>query len=172
LYGRRDAHDHGCDGNAGPGPVTTPGAPATTSTPGTTRGCFRQRFWLSLALTIPLVLTSEMAMDWFGYELDFPGMSLLAPVLGSTVLLWGGWPFLRGAVTELKNRQPEMMLLIAMAISVAYVASMATSIGWFDLEAAGMGLTAAASVALKAHLLVHAADDRAASSPPTRTGRS
>ena len=57
---------------------------------------FRRRFWLSLALTIPLVVTSEMVMDWFGYELDFPGMSWVGPVLGSFVFLWGGWPFLAG----------------------------------------------------------------------------
>ena len=57
---------------------------------------FRRRFWLSLALTVPLVVTSEMVMDWFGYSLDFPGMSWLGPVLGSVVFWWGGWPFLAG----------------------------------------------------------------------------
>ncbi len=95
---------------------------------------FRRRFWLSLALTIPLVVTSEMVMDWFGYSLDFWGMDLLGSVLGSLVFWWGGWPFLAGGVAELRDRQPGMMLLISMAITVAYAASMATSLGWFDLD--------------------------------------
>ena len=95
---------------------------------------FRRRFWLSLLLTIPLVVTSEMVMDWFGYELDFPGTSWLGPVLGSVVFWWGGWPFLAGGVAEIRDRQPGMMLLISMAITVAYVASMATSLDWLDLE--------------------------------------
>ena len=95
---------------------------------------FRRRFWLSLALTIPLVVTSEMVMDWFGYELDFAGMELLGPVLGSIVFWWGGWPFLAGGAAEVRDRQPGMMLLITMAIVVAYVASMATSLDWFELD--------------------------------------
>ena len=95
---------------------------------------FRRRFWWCLLLTVPIVATSHMVMDWFGYELDFPGMDWVGPVLGSVIFLWGGWPFLEGARTELKARQPGMMLLIAMAISVAYVASMATSLGAFDLD--------------------------------------
>jgi Cu2+-exporting ATPase len=95
---------------------------------------FRRRFWLSLALTIPLVVTSEMVMDWFGYSIDFYGMKTLAPVLGSIVFWWGGWPFLAGGVAELRHRQPGMMLLISMAIVVAYGASMASSLDWFDLD--------------------------------------
>ena len=95
---------------------------------------FRRRFWVSLLLTIPLVVTSEMVMDWFGYELDFAGMSWLGPLLGSIVFWWGGWPFLAGGVAELRDRQPGMMLLISMAITVAYAASMATSFDWLDLE--------------------------------------
>ncbi|HET8619069.1 MAG TPA: HAD-IC family P-type ATPase, partial [Acidimicrobiales bacterium] len=95
---------------------------------------FRRRFWLSLVLTVPLVVTSEMVMDWFGYSLDFRGMDLLGPVLGSIVFWWGGWPFLAGGVAEVRDRQPGMMLLISMAITVAYVASMATSLDAFDLD--------------------------------------
>jgi len=95
---------------------------------------FRRRFWLSLIATIPLVVTSEMVMDWFGYSLDFRGMDLLGPILGSFVFWWGGWPFLAGGVAELRDRQPGMMLLISMAITVAYAASMATSLDWFDLD--------------------------------------
>src|SRR5829696_4997750 len=95
---------------------------------------FRRRFWLSLLVTIPLVVTSEMVMDWFGYSLDFPGIDLVGPVLGSIVFFWGGWPFLAGGVSEIRDRQPGMMLLISMAITVAYVSSLATSLDWLDLE--------------------------------------
>jgi Cu2+-exporting ATPase len=95
---------------------------------------FRRRFWWSLLLTIPVVVTSEMVMDWFGYNLDFPGIDLVGPVLGSIIFFWAGWPFLAGGAHEIRTRRPGMMLLIAMAITVAYVASMATSLGWFDLE--------------------------------------
>ncbi len=95
---------------------------------------FRRRFWISLLLTIPLVVTSDMVMDWFNYSIDFPGMSWLGPVLGSAVFWWGGWPFLTGGLAEIRDRQPGMMLLISMAITVAYAASMATSLDWLDLE--------------------------------------
>ncbi len=95
---------------------------------------FRRKFWWSLLLTIPLVVTSGMVMDWFGYELDFPGIEWVGPVLGTVLFLWGGEPFLSGGLQEARDRQPGMMLLIAMAITVAYVASMATSLGAFDLD--------------------------------------
>jgi P-type Cu2+ transporter len=95
---------------------------------------FRRRFWWSLLLTVPVVVTSPMVMDWFGYELDFPGIDLVGPVLGTVIYLGPGWVFLSGGWGELRRRRPGMMLLIAMAVTVAYVASMATSLGWFDLE--------------------------------------
>ncbi|MEV4713358.1 copper-translocating P-type ATPase [Micromonospora sp. NPDC049374] len=95
---------------------------------------FRRKFWLSLALTVPIVATSHMVMDWLGYELDFPGIGLVGPVLGTVVFGYGGWPFLQGAVREIRDRAPGMMLLIAMAITVAYAASLATSFGAFDLD--------------------------------------
>ncbi|MFI7426412.1 heavy metal translocating P-type ATPase [Micromonospora sp. NPDC049836] len=95
---------------------------------------FRRKFWLSLALTVPIVLTSHMVMDWFGYRLDLPGVRWVGPVLGSVVFWYGGWPFLVGGVRELRDRAPGMMLLISMAITVAYAASAATSLGWFDLD--------------------------------------
>ncbi|MFI7159856.1 heavy metal translocating P-type ATPase [Micromonospora chalcea] len=95
---------------------------------------FRRRFWLSLALTLPIVATSHMVMDWFGYSLDLPGVRWVGPVLGTVVFLYGGWPFLTGGLRELRERSPGMMLLISMAIVVAYLASAATSIGLFDLD--------------------------------------
>jgi P-type Cu2+ transporter len=95
---------------------------------------FRRRFWWSLLLSLPVVATSHMVMDWFGYELSFTGMDWVGPVLGTVIFFWGGWPFLEGGRRELQERQPGMMLLIAMAITVAYGASMATSLDWFDLD--------------------------------------
>ena len=95
---------------------------------------FRRRFWWSLLLTIPLVITSHMIMDWFNYDLDFPGMGLVGPVLGTIVFFWAGWPFLAGGWQELKTRRPGMMLLITLAISVAYIASLASSLDLFDMD--------------------------------------
>jgi len=95
---------------------------------------FRRKFWGSLALTLPIVVTSEMVMDWFGYHLDFPGIELVGPVLGTIVFAWGGWPFLAGGVSEARERRPGMMALISLAVLVAYAASAATSLGWFNLE--------------------------------------
>ena len=93
---------------------------------------FRRRFWLTLAMTVPVVFTSEMVMDWFGYHLD--GVTWVGPVLGTVIYLWGGQPFLVSARSEVRDRAPGMMLLIAMAITVAWGASMASTVGWLDLE--------------------------------------
>lgn len=95
---------------------------------------FRSRFWWSLLLSAPVILTSHMIQEWFGYHVDFPGVSLLGPALGTVIFLYGGWPFLTGGVSETRQRRPGMMLLISMAIGVAYIASLVTSLGWFDLD--------------------------------------
>src|ERR671918_627480 len=96
---------------------------------------FRSRFWLSLVLTIPIVVFSEMVQEWFGFRPPtFPGDDLVAPVLGTALFLYGGWPFLTGAIQEARSRQPGMMLLIGLAISVAFGSSAATALGLFDLE--------------------------------------
>ncbi|MFF0366861.1 heavy metal translocating P-type ATPase [Micromonospora sp. NPDC005087] len=95
---------------------------------------FRRRFWVCLVLTVPVVLTSHLVLDRLGLGLDVPGRSWVGPVLGSVVFWWGGWPFLVGAVREVRDRAPGMMLLVAMAITVAYTASLATSVGAFDLD--------------------------------------
>jgi Cu2+-exporting ATPase len=93
---------------------------------------FRRRFWVTLLVSIPVVVTSPMIMDWFGYHLT--GVGWVGPVLGTFVFVWGGWPFLKGAIDEVRDRAPGMMLLIAMAITVAWASSMASTLGWFDLE--------------------------------------
>jgi Cu2+-exporting ATPase len=95
---------------------------------------FRRKFWISLALTIPIIVTSRLVMHYLGYSLDFPGVSWVGPVLGTIVYFYGGWPFLVGAVREVRDRAPGMMLLIAMAITVGFIASLATSLGAFDLD--------------------------------------
>ena len=96
---------------------------------------FRDRFWVSLALALPVVVYSEMVQDWLGYTAPaFPGSGLLAPLLGTAIFAYGGHPFLTGAVSELRARQPGMMLLVATAISVAFATSLATSLGLFGLE--------------------------------------
>ena len=96
---------------------------------------FRDRFWWTLTLTLPVVFFSSTVQDWFGYSAPgLPGADWISPVLGTVIFVYGGAPFLKGAVSEIRDRQPGMMLLIGMAITVAYGASAATTFGWFDLE--------------------------------------
>jgi Cu2+-exporting ATPase len=96
---------------------------------------FRRRFWVTLVLTLPIVAYSEMVQEWLGFRApDFPGSDLVAPVLGTIVFLYGGWPFLAGGVQEARARRPGMMVLIGLAITVAFASSAATSLGFFDLE--------------------------------------
>ncbi len=98
---------------------------------------FKNKFWLSLILAIPVVAFSPMFTMLFGYmPPEFPGSTWIAPILGTVIFVYGGAPFLKGGVTELRSRQPGMMLLIAMAISVAFIASWVTTlrIGEFDLD--------------------------------------
>ncbi|MDK8675468.1 heavy metal translocating P-type ATPase [Corynebacterium accolens] len=98
---------------------------------------FRSRFWWSLLLSVPVVIFSPMVADLLGYGVpEFTGSSWIPPVLGTIIFIYGGTPFLQGGWSELKSRQPGMMLLIAMAITVAFVASWVTTlgIGGFDLD--------------------------------------
>ncbi len=95
---------------------------------------FRRLFWWNLLLAIPVVVSSEMVQEWFGYELTFWGADAIAPVLGTVIFVFGGRPFLTGAVFEIRERTPGMMLLIAVAISVAFAASWAATLGVGDLD--------------------------------------
>jgi cation transport ATPase len=96
---------------------------------------FRDRFWLSLALTVPVVAYSEMVQEWLGFTPpQFPGSRWVAPVLGTAVFLYGGWPFLQGGLSGARSRQPGMMLLISLAILVGFGASAASALGLFELE--------------------------------------
>ena len=96
---------------------------------------FRNRFWVALVLSAPVIFFSEMFQMLLGYDApDFAGSDLIPPVLGTVIFVYGGGPFLRGGFEELRRRQPGMMLLISLAISVAFIASIATEFGAFDLD--------------------------------------
>ena len=96
-------------------------------------GQFRRLFWVNLIIAVPVVATSQMFAMILGYTV--PGWALwIAPALGTVMYLWGGWPFLSGAYSELKNRTPGMMLLIGLAITVAFFASWGATVGLLDHE--------------------------------------
>ena len=96
---------------------------------------FRSRFWLSVVLTLPVLFWSEMIQEWLGYTApEFPGSDLIPALFGSVLFVYGGLVFLRGGLQELRDRAPGMMLLISLAITVAFLASAATTLGVFDLE--------------------------------------
>ena len=96
---------------------------------------FRDKFWLSLALTFPVLIWSRDPQVWLGYTAPvFPGSALIPSVLGTIVFAYGGLVFLRGARTELADRQPGMMTLISLAIIVAFVTSWAGTLGLFEVE--------------------------------------
>ncbi|MBW0106879.1 copper-translocating P-type ATPase [Pseudonocardia sp. KRD291] len=89
---------------------------------------FRDRFWWTLALSVPVVVFSPMVGSLLGYTPP-PWSTWVPPLLGTVVFAWGGAPFLTGALSEIRARRPGMMLLIGLAISVAFVASLLTSLG-------------------------------------------
>ncbi len=90
---------------------------------------FRKRFYLVLILTIPIVLLSEMIQQWLNININFPGSKYILLLLSSLVFFYGGWPFLKGLVDEVKAKNPGMMFLIGFAITVAYTYSVATVFG-------------------------------------------
>jgi len=90
---------------------------------------FRNRFYVTLALTIPVMILSPMIQHWFHFELSFTGLSYLLFGLSSVVFFYGGLPFLKGIIDELKHKTPGMMTLIAVAITAAYAYSVATVFG-------------------------------------------
>ncbi len=101
---------------------------------------FRDRFWISLILTIPTLIWEPMIQEWFGYTAPrFPGSQFMPPVFGAIVFFYGGWVFLEGAFRELRARLPGMMTLISLAISVAFLYSVAITLGlsghplWWEL---------------------------------------
>ena len=90
---------------------------------------FRNRFWVSLILTIPVLFFSPALQNWLDYSApQFPGSQWITPILSIIIFIYGGIPFLQMAAGELRDRKPGMMTLISLAISVAFVFSMATLI--------------------------------------------
>ena len=91
---------------------------------------FRDKFWISFALTIPTLVWGHMLQGALHYVAPhLPGAMWIPPVFGTAVFLYGGWVFIQGAFRELKDRLPGMMTLIALAISVAFVFSAAVTLG-------------------------------------------
>jgi Cu2+-exporting ATPase len=87
---------------------------------------FRKRFWVSLLLSIPVLLYTPMLQMWFGFMMpEFVGSQWIMPLFAVIVFIYGGVPFIQMAMPEVRNRQPGMMLLISLAISVSFVYSLA-----------------------------------------------
>ena len=102
---------------------------------------FKKKFWLSLVLTIPVLLYSQTVMSWFNLQMPaFTGSQWIPAVLGTVIFFYGGLVFLKGAKAEIASRMPGMMTLIAMAITVAFTYSLAVSLNlvagmdfWWEL---------------------------------------
>ncbi len=88
---------------------------------------FKRKFWVSLILTVPILLLSETIQNWFGFTLEVPFQKEILFLLSLVIYVYGGLPFLRGTVQEVKKKQPGMMTLIGTAISVAFFFSTATT---------------------------------------------
>lgn len=92
-------------------------------------GDFKKRFLVSLMLTIPILLLSKMIQEWSGINISFPYDDVVLLLLSTIVYFYGGWPFLKGSLDEMKQKNPGMMMLIALAISVAYFYSVGIILG-------------------------------------------
>ncbi|HWQ13808.1 MAG TPA: heavy metal translocating P-type ATPase [Roseiflexaceae bacterium] len=113
-----------------PGHAAPTGHAAHAEHAGHSPDMFKRPFWVSLVLTIPIVVYSHMFQMLLGYSAPaFPGSAYVGLVLGSAVFWYGGWPFLSGAVGEIRRRTPGMMTLVALAITTAYAYSVAITLG-------------------------------------------
>ncbi|MFB7842619.1 heavy metal translocating P-type ATPase [Microbacterium sp. NPDC056052] len=96
---------------------------------------FRRLFWIMLVLAVPVVVFSPMFAMLVGYHVpDVFALQAVPPVIGTVLYVWGGQPFLTGAISEIRGRRPGMMLLIALAITVAFLASWGATLGILDHE--------------------------------------
>ncbi len=112
---------------------------------------FRSKFWLCLVLTVPVVIWSDHIQMLFGYSAPtFAGSGLIEPVLGTIIYVYGGMVFLKSAWGELKDRMPGMMTLISLAITVAFVFSVAVELG-FDASALWWELATLVTIMLLGH---------------------
>src|SRR3546814_15914524 len=108
---------------------------------------FRDKFWLTLLLTIPTLIWSGMIQHWFDYTApQFPGSAYIPAVFGTIVYFYGGSPFLRGGYHELRNRLPGMMTLLPLAITFAFLSSALVTLG--VVEGLGLGWEVAPLVAV------------------------
>jgi P-type Cu2+ transporter len=113
---------------------------------------FRDRFWLTLLLTLPVVLWAEHIQELLGYQAPvFPGSAWIPPILGTVIFVYGGWVFVQGAWHELRARLPGMMTLIALAISVAFVFSWVVQVGLIDATALWWELATLVTIMLLGH---------------------
>jgi len=110
-------------------PLSKPKDGATHSSHSSGIADFKKRFYVVLVLTIPIMLLSEMIQHWLNIHVSFPGSKYVLLALSSVVFFYGGWPFLKGLVGEIRVKNPGMMTLIGFAISVAYIYSVATVFG-------------------------------------------
>src|SRR6266446_4323864 len=121
-----DMHHHGNHGGA-----AMPASARSGHDHGDMVTDFRRRFWISLALSVPVLATSEMVQHFLGLRnvLAFPGDRYVEFAFASAIYFYGGWPFLTGLVDELNKKLPGMMTLVGLAISVAYLYSTAVVFG-------------------------------------------
>lgn len=91
---------------------------------------FKKRFYISLILTIPILALSPMSQHFLGVDWRFDNDMYILFVLSTVVFFYGGWPFLTGGINELKEKNPGMMTLIALAITIAYSYSTLVVFGW------------------------------------------
>jgi Cu2+-exporting ATPase len=128
---RHAVHHHESSPAAGHGGHVTADHGAHDKHAGHSVAMFRDKFWLSLLLTIPTLIWGHMLQRAFGYHAPmFPGSQWIPAVFGTAVFIYGGWPFVQGAWREIKDRLPGMMTLIALAITVAFVFSAAVTLGY------------------------------------------
>ena len=139
-------HTHAMPGDMPMGHTMTPPSPAGGASPagshdgmpmghnahaGHSVAMFRDKFWISLLLTIPTLVWGHMLQTTLGYTApSFPGVMYVPPLFGTAVFFYGGLPFLKGALSEIRDRLPGMMVLIALAISVAFAFSVAVLLGF------------------------------------------
>ncbi|NLC65453.1 MAG: copper-translocating P-type ATPase [Clostridium sp.] len=90
---------------------------------------FKTRFFISLIVTVPILILSPMIQSWFNFSVQFTGDKYVLLALATFIFFYGGWPFLKGLKEELEKKEPGMMTLIAMAITVSYLFSAATVLG-------------------------------------------
>lgn len=115
-------------------PLAKPGAHGGDKAHSSGIADFKKRFYVVLVLTIPIMLLSEMIQYWLNIHISFPGSKYVLLTLSSVVFFYGGWPFLKGLVGEMRAKNPGMMTLVAFAISVAYVYSVATVLGLIGMD--------------------------------------